>query len=112
MNIPPVPDTLVIVPVQEGVPPAISFKGHRIDLNNVLARYKHGMTAEQIVQAYPTLDLCSIQAAIDYYENNKAAIDEYLQELDAYFEHVRLATPLNPIQTKIEQLMKQRHPAA
>jgi uncharacterized protein (DUF433 family) len=60
-------------------PDDIRIKGHRIGIETVLDSYlHHGMTAEQIQEAYPSLSLEEVYATILYYLHNRDQVTEYL----------------------------------
>lgn len=69
----------------------ISFKGHRIKLENVVELFQEGQQPDQIQrEAYPSLTLEQVYAAITYYLHNKQAVDEYNERgekiADAYYQ--------------------------
>jgi len=57
--------------------------GTRVTLDTVVAAFKRGAAAEEIVQQYPTLALADIYTVIGYYLRNQAEVDQYLQEAQA-----------------------------
>jgi uncharacterized protein (DUF433 family) len=68
-------------------PEEIRIKGHRIGLENILYEYIHNaMSPDALAQRFPTLSLEQIYAALLYYHQNQAALDEYLA---AWLEHGR-----------------------
>ncbi len=90
-------------------PYAIRFKGRRIGLEHVVERYKDGQSPEQIAGYYEDLPLESIYAAITFYLHNKADIDAYLADIDAFIaEHIRLseANP-SPASLRMRALFRQ-----
>jgi uncharacterized protein (DUF433 family) len=60
-------------------PDDIRIKGHRIGIETVLDGYlHHGMTAEQIQEAYPSLSLDEVYATILYYLQNREHVTDYM----------------------------------
>lgn len=52
----------------------------RVTLDTLVATYRDGNTAEEIVQQYPTLALADVQAAIAYYLTHIPEVEAYLQQ--------------------------------
>jgi len=65
-------------------PDDIRIKGHRIGIDNVLALYLDGYTAEEIAQYYPSLSLEKIHATLTYYHHNRTDVDAYMARLAAW----------------------------
>jgi uncharacterized protein (DUF433 family) len=65
---------------------AITLKGHRIGLEQIVRAYRNGATAEDIAHDFPGLPLESIYAALTYYLRNQAQIDGYIAEREAESE--------------------------
>ena len=53
--------------------------GTRVTLDSVIAAFNEGMTAEGIVEQYPSLQLANVYAVLGYYLNHRAEIEAYLQ---------------------------------
>ena len=79
-----IPATLE-VPLQRTNDGTLRVGGTRVTLDMVLAVYKQGRTAEQIVEDFPTLKLADVYAVLSYYHQNREAVAAYLeqQERDA-----------------------------
>jgi uncharacterized protein (DUF433 family) len=52
----------------------------RVTLDTLVASYRDGNTAEEIVQQYPTLALADVHAAIAFYLTHLSEVDAYLLE--------------------------------
>lgn len=52
----------------------------RVTLDTVVEAFREGLTAEEIQQQYPSLDLPRVDSAIAYYLQHRSEVDEYLQE--------------------------------
>lgn len=64
----------------------IRIKGHRIGIDDVLAYYRDGYTAEEIVAELPSLTLEEVYATITYYLHNRSKIDAHLAYLKEWRE--------------------------
>src|SRR5881394_4436005 len=51
----------------------------RISLDLIVEQYENGMTPEDMVRAYDTLDLADVHAVIAYYLRNKEEVRAYLK---------------------------------
>lgn len=51
----------------------------RVPLDVVIGEHQGGATVEEILRAYPTLKQPDVQAAVDYYEQNREEVQSYLQ---------------------------------
>jgi uncharacterized protein (DUF433 family) len=72
----------------------IRIDGTRITVNQIVTCYQNALTAEEIVQQYPHINLAQIFAALAYYHANREAIDNELAEETADF--LRLMTESMP----------------
>jgi len=52
----------------------------RVPLDTVVFAFNEGATPEEIVWRYSTLDLSQVYAAISYYLQNRAEVENYLTE--------------------------------
>src|SRR3989304_1076892 len=52
----------------------------RVSLDLVVEQYENGMTPEDMVRAYDTLDLAAVHAAISYYLRHRNEVRAYLSE--------------------------------
>lgn len=78
----PVP--LAITP--EGV---VRVGGTRVTLDTVVAVFKQGATAEEIVSRYPSLKLADVYASITFYLNHTAEVEAYLRERQQKAREIR-----------------------
>lgn len=65
---------------QEGV---VRIGNTRVTLDTLVASYRDGNTAEEIVEQYPSLALAEVHAALALYLMNTAEVDAYLLEREA-----------------------------
>jgi uncharacterized protein (DUF433 family) len=63
-------------------PDTIRLKGHRLGIEDILALYDNGYSAEQIALEFPGLNMEQIHDTITYYWHNRKEIDAYLSRLD------------------------------
>lgn len=61
----------------------------RVTLDTVVAAFKQGMTAEEIVYRYPSLKLVEVYATIAFYLNHQSEVEEYLQQRQQKGQQVR-----------------------
>ena len=75
----------------------IRVGGTRVTLDTLVAAYKRGATAEEIMQQYPSLKLVDIYFAIGYYLRRREEVEEYLREREQRADEVRrlYATPVD-----------------
>lgn len=82
----------------------IRIADSRVSLDSVVHHYKLGASAEQIAQSF-ALDLADVYAAIAYYLNHEAAVEEYLCEQEAQGDEVQKKIESDPqYQQKIAEL--------
>jgi uncharacterized protein (DUF433 family) len=81
-------------------PDEIRLKGHRIWLEHIVARARHGMSAADIASDLPTLTIAEVEAVLAYDASHGAEVDAYMARHAAYLaERERLATlrPRRPL---------------
>lgn len=61
----------------------------RVSLDSVIYAFNEGMSAEEIVRSYPTLDLTEVYAVISYYLQHRDEIDSYLEDRKKQREEIR-----------------------
>ena len=89
----------------------IRIADSRVGLDVVVDAFHQGATPEEIALNYDTLNLADIYAVIAYYLANRQAVDNYVEQLIARGEQIRLQTePRFGLDTLREQL-RQRRPS-
>src|SRR5690349_14997842 len=85
------------------------IEGHRIAVPDIaLARYFHGYTPEEIVsEAYPTLTLAQVYAALLYYQDHKDELDREIAEDTAEIK-ARAQADMSPLAQKIRRAVAER----
>jgi hypothetical protein len=56
---------------------------------SVVAAFREGAAAEEIVQQYPSLDLADVYSVIGYYLRSRAEVDAYLSGRQEQRERVK-----------------------
>ena len=67
----------------------IRVGGTRITLDTIIAAFKEGATAEEIVYRYPTIRLADVYAVLSYYLRRQKEIDDYLRQRDHIAKQIR-----------------------
>ena len=58
-------------------------KGTRVALDSIIYQFQQGRSPEAIQDAFPALSLSQVYAAIAYYLDHQAELDEYLAHNEA-----------------------------
>jgi len=66
-------------PLRRGKDGAVRIGDSRISLDLVFQQYENGMTPEEMVRAYDTLQLADVYAAISYYLRHRDEVRAYLE---------------------------------
>ena len=66
-------------PLRQGEDGAVRIGNSRISLDLVVQQYENGMTPEEMVRAYDTLQLPDVYAAISYYLRHRDQVRTYLK---------------------------------
>ena len=61
----------------------------RVTLDTVIAVFKQGTTAEEIVYRYPSLRLADVYATIGFYLNHQQEVEAYLQQRQQQAQEIR-----------------------
>ncbi|MEG4483459.1 DUF433 domain-containing protein [Microcoleus sp. D2_18a_B4] len=85
--------TLVVVaepaPLQTNADGVVRVGKTRVTLDTVIAVFKQGSTAEEIVYRYPSLRLADVYAAIAFYLNHQQEVETYLQQRQQQAQEIR-----------------------
>ena len=68
------------IPLEADVDGVVRVSGTRVTLDTVVAAFKEGATAEEIVFQYPSLDLVNVYAVIAYYLQRRPQVEAYLRK--------------------------------
>ena len=82
--------------------------GTRVSLDSLVHLFREGMSAESIVESYPTLTLEQVHGSLAFYLANRRQIDNYLSEGQrAAEEHHEVSRQTNA--EMIAKLRRARH---
>jgi uncharacterized protein (DUF433 family) len=85
--------TLVVVaepaPLETNADGVVRVGKTRVTLDTVIAVFKQGTTAEEIVYRYPSLRLADVYAAIAFYLNHQQEVETYLQLRQQQAQEIR-----------------------
>src|SRR3989304_2430385 len=77
--------------------------GHRIRVQDIYICHElKGMTPDEILQAYPTITLADVHAALAYYWDHREEIEQAIREEDAFVEEFRRHY-VTPLQRKLKR---------
>jgi uncharacterized protein (DUF433 family) len=86
------PDLIITtepIPLESGVDGAVRVSGTRVTLDTVIAAFREGATAEEIVLQYPSLELAQVYAVIAYYLRQRPQVEAYLEQRRAHADEVQ-----------------------
>ena len=81
--------TAELVLLEEDAHGVIRIGGTRVTLDTVISAFQEGLTAEEIVQQYPSLALADVYAVIGYYLRRRSEIEAYLASQKRQAEEAR-----------------------
>lgn len=61
----------------------------RVTLDTVVSVFKQGVTAEEIVYRYPSLQLADVYATVAFYLNHQQEVEAYLQQRQQQAQEIR-----------------------
>ena len=76
-------------PLQTNADGVVRVGKTRVTLDTVIAVFKQGSTAEEIVYRYPSLRLADVYAAIAFYLNHQQEVETYLQQRQQQAQEIR-----------------------
>jgi uncharacterized protein (DUF433 family) len=77
------------VPLSTDAHGVVRVAGTRVTLDTVVETFNEGLTAEEIVQQYPSLTLADVYAVIGYYLHRRREVDVYVEERRRKAETIR-----------------------
>lgn len=63
--------------------------GTRVTLDTIVAAFHDGLTAEEMAQQYPSVDLGAVYTAIGYYLRHRDEVDAYLAARERQADDIR-----------------------
>ncbi len=80
------PEPVPLVTGEDGV---VRVCATRVTIDTVVAAFRKGATAEEIVQQYLALRLADVHSIIGYYLRHQAEVDAYLHDRERHTKEVR-----------------------
>lgn len=107
MTQPMTPDTIPLTSDKDGV---MRVGSSRVTLDTLVAAFREGMSAEGIVEQYPSLELGEVYSVIGYVIRHAQEVDDYLAGRQRHGEMVRQANEARFSPTGVrERLLARRH---
>jgi uncharacterized protein (DUF433 family) len=98
------------IPLKADAGGTIRVGGTRVTLDTVVEAFRDGLTAEEIAQQYPVLELSDIYAVIGYYLRHLHQVQAYLDEREEGAESLRHCIEAElPSAGFRERLLARRH---
>ena len=77
------------IPLKTDVDGVVRVGNTRVTLDTVIAAFKDGATAEEIVSQYPSLLLADVYAVIGYYLQQQPEVEAYLSQRQQIANKIR-----------------------
>ena len=77
------------IPLEADADGVVRVGGTRVTLDTVVAAFREGATAEEIVYQYPSLNLADVYSVIGYYLQRRADVEAYLRRRQQQRDEVR-----------------------
>lgn len=77
------------VPLAKSADGIVRIGETRVTLDTIVAVFKQGATAEEIVHRYPSLRLGDVYASIAFYLNHKEDVETYIQQRQQQAQEIR-----------------------
>ena len=87
---------------------AVRVGKSRVKLDLVVEQYENGMTPEDLVRAYDTLDLADVHAVIAYYLRHRDEVRAYLKQREEEAEALRAKIEAARPRVSCEELLARR----
>lgn len=99
------PDTVPLVQWEDG---SIRVQGTRLLLAMIVTSFQQGDTPDEINDSFPSASVPQIKAVIDWYLDNQAEADAYLDEYYAKGERLRLEIQSTPEYKAKSEILKRK----
>jgi uncharacterized protein (DUF433 family) len=90
----------------------VRVAGTRVTLDTIIGAYKHGRSAEEVAQDYPSVPKSAIYATIAYYLGAHEDVDAYLRARKDQAERVRAEVEQWSPSTGLRQRLLERRTAS
>ncbi len=87
---------------------AVRVGNSRVSLDLVVEQYENGMTPEDLVRAYDTLDLADVHAVIAYYLRHREEVRTYLKRREEEAKALRARIEAERPCVSREELLSRR----
>jgi uncharacterized protein (DUF433 family) len=81
----------------------IFLTGHRITLYHVLGSYEAGGSVDALAAAYPTLSRELVDKVLTFYLQNKADVDQYLEQTRVEIERQAVSPARGPSMAELQR---------
>lgn len=98
----------VVPPLRIDEGGAVRVGKSRITLALIVEEYESGMTPEDMVRAYDTLDLADVYEVVAYYLRHRDAVREYMKRRDAKAKELRSQIEAGQRRISREELLARR----
>lgn len=101
------PETVPLVQLENG---AVRVRNSRVTLETIVIRMQVGDTVERIHSGFPTVSISQIKEILAWYFDNKADVDEYLQQIEEEAEIIFKRIESQPGYKKVsrEELLRRK----
>lgn len=94
----------------------IRVRGTRVSLDSIVYAYNDGISPEEIVNRFPSVNLADTYLVVGYYLSNKETIDAYLMRREAEAEEMqreveRVQSPAARREQLMARLQDRRSPS-
>ena len=77
------------IPLEADADGVVRVGGTRVTLDTIVAAFREGATAEEIVYQYPSLNLADVYSVIGYYLQRRSDVETYLHRRQQEMDKVR-----------------------
>jgi uncharacterized protein (DUF433 family) len=101
------PDTVPLFQLETG---GVRVRNSRVSLDTIIIRTQMGDTVDRIHSGFPTVSVSQIKEILAWYHNNKAEVDEYIQQGQEEAERIWQRIESQPGYKKVtrEELLRRK----
>jgi uncharacterized protein (DUF433 family) len=97
-----------LVPLKTDQDGTVRVGGTRVTLDVMLAGFEQGEAPEEIVSAFPTLQLADVYLVIGYYLRHRQQVDAYLAIRRRQADELRVKIESDPAQRAFREGLRER----